>query len=105
MFLLNSFSFNMLPAGVFPCSIVAKEISVSEAGILASGAESAVGHEDTARVFSTVLGTSVAYNRTNVTLKKGDQVLVGQYRGARLPEGATELPAGATIQWLLVTVE
>jgi hypothetical protein len=39
-----------------------------------------------------------------VTLAKGDMVLVGQVTGGRLPEGATTLPAGVTIQWLLVTL-
>jgi hypothetical protein len=32
----------------------------------------------------------------------GEGVLVAQYRGPRLPEGATELPEGATIEWYVV---
>jgi hypothetical protein len=39
-----------------------------------------------------------------VSLVPGDRVLVGQYSGTRLPEGATTLPEGATIRWLVVSV-
>lgn len=103
MKLLNAFSLNMIEA--FPASVRAREICAAEAQAEAQqGLESAVGHADTAAVFGSVLGTPVAANRTTITLKKGEEVLVGQYRGPRLPEGATELPTGATIQWLLVEV-
>jgi hypothetical protein len=47
----------------------------------------------------------VPTNRATVSLKKGDTVVVGQYRGSRLPEGATTLPEGATIQWLWVVIK
>lgn len=66
--------------------------------------DSAVGHADTAAVFTDVLGLPVRANRTTVSLAPGNAVIVGQYRGPRLPEGATRLPDGATIQWLLVEV-
>lgn len=58
---------------------------------------SGVGHADTAAVFSSELGLPVECNRMSVTLQPGDRVLVGQYTGPRLPEGAT-------IQWWLVKV-
>lgn len=66
--------------------------------------ESCVGHADTARVFSGILGRNVQPNRCNVTLDtcQEDVLLVGQYRGPRLPEGATQLPEGASISWFLV---
>lgn len=103
MKILNAFSPNML--STFPVEVRFEEIPLNEAkAILAAGVESAVGHADTAAVFGEQLGVAVPANRTNVTLNKGDVVLVGQYRGPRLPEGATTLPAGATIQWLRVTV-
>jgi hypothetical protein len=63
---------------------------------------SAVGHADTAAVFSTILGFPVEPNRVNVRLAPGDIALVGQYVGPRLPEGATTLPHGATIEWWVV---
>ena len=63
---------------------------------------SAVGHANTAAVFSTILGIPVKANRINVKLKNypdGDMALIGQYIGPRLEEGATELPEGARIEW------
>lgn len=102
MFLLNAFSLNMLSA--FPVDVHIKEISLQEAKSLAVDTTSAVGHPDTAHVFGNVLGTDVPNNRVSVTLQKGEKALVGQYIGSRLQEGATLLPEGATIKWLLVTL-
>lgn len=102
-FVLNAFSLNMLAE--MPASIKVEEVSREDAAALAAQAVSAVGHTDTAAVFSSVLGVPVPANRATVSLAKGDRVLVGQYRGPRLPEGATTLPEGATIQWVVVTVE
>ena len=103
MKLLNAFPLNMLFA--FPADIHVGEISLEEAKAeLVGGVDSAVGHTDTAAVFSTVLGIEVSTNRVTVTLNKGETVLIGQYIGPRLPEGATNLPEGATIKWLLVEV-
>ncbi len=103
MMLLNSISLNMVAA--FPATIHVEEIPLVRARELATDHLSAVGHADTAAVFGEQLVMPVQPNRVNVSLKSGDMVLVGQYRGPRLPEGATTLPEGATIQWLLVTVE
>jgi hypothetical protein len=65
--------------------------------------QSAVGHADTAAVFSAVLGLPIAQNRVSVKLTDPDiRALVGQYIGPRLPEGATTLPEGAAIEWWLV---
>lgn len=103
MKLLNSFSLNMLSD--FPAQPLFEEISLNEARILLqSGFESAVGHVDTAALFAEVLGMDVAPVRASLSLQKGDVVVVGQYRGTRLQEGATTLPAGATIQWIRVTI-
>jgi hypothetical protein len=71
---------------------------------VAGGVDSAVGHADTAAVFSSLLGVPVPMERRTVTLQPGETALVGQYSGPRLPEGATTLPEEATITWLLVTV-
>ena len=60
---------------------------------------SVVGHVDTAALFSKLLDREIAMNRESVKLVKGDILLVGQYIGPRLPEGATELPTDATIEW------
>ena len=42
----------------------------------------------TLAVFAGLLGREVPCNRASVTLAHGDEVLVGQYSGPRLPEGA-----------------
>jgi len=101
-YILNAFSANMIKD--FPVNVSFREVDANEAAVLADSATSAVGHADTAAVFSSVLGKPVAMNRANVSLSAGDSVLVGQYSGARLAEGATQLPEGATIKWLVVDV-
>lgn len=66
------------------------------------GAVSAVGHADTAVVLGNLLNADVAHARVNVSLLPGDTLIVGQVTGGRLPEGATTLPDGASIHWLMV---
>ena len=101
MYLLNAFSLNMI---VGNADISVREVSQATAANLAPACVSAVGHADTAAVFSSVLGVTVPCNRATVALKDGDVALVGQYSGPRLPEGATSLPEGATIKWMVVGV-
>ena len=101
MYILNAFSLNMI---VGNADIVVREITQSVAAGLAANCLSAVGHADTAAVFSNVLEVTVPCNRATVALKDGDLALVGQYSGPRLPEGATSLPEGAAIKWLVVGV-
>lgn len=114
MYLLNDFSAGMLSS--FPCSIDLMEISAyearthlwcdadvdtdGEADLIAS----AVGHADTAGLFGELLGFPVPVNQITVTMKPGDRAVLGQYSGPSLPEGATCLPPGASIKWILVTV-
>ena len=102
MYILNAFSLNMLDGNA---DITVREVSQRVAAILATSCTSAVGHADTAAVFSNVLGVEIPCNRATVALKDGDVALVGQYSGPRLPEGATSLPEGATIKWLVVEVK
>ena len=107
--LLNAFSANMLVD--LPSTVTFTDIFAHEARNLllaeSDGEEevrSAVGHADTAAVFSAVLGLAVPCRRETVRLASGDSAIIGQYFGPRLPEGATALPAGATIRWLKVSV-
>lgn len=111
--LLNAFSLNMISA--FPAHVEVHELSAQEARrqLLALAEEageaeliqSAVGHADTAAIFSDVLGIPVPVNRVTVSIKAGSKVIVGQYSGPRLVEGTTKLPEGATIKWLAVTIK
>ena len=57
------------------------------------------------RMPAQLLERDVPYARVTLRLQPGDEALVGQYEGPRLPEGARSLPEGATIRWLLVRVE
>ena len=98
----NAFSLNMVKS--FPCQVSVWEISLADAISYSKTAVSAVGHADTASVFTSVLGTDVPFNRISLSVGSGDTLLVGQYMGQRLPEGCTTLPEGATIKWLLVNI-
>jgi len=60
---------------------------------------SCVGHADAAAILGGLLGVDLLVNRVSVKLEKGDRLIVGQYVGPRLPEGTTELPEGAAIEW------
>ena len=103
MYILNAFSLNMISGDA---DIAVREVSQKVAACLAADctSTSAVGHADTAAVFSHVLGVEIPCNRATVVLKDGDLALVGQYSGPRLPEGATSLPEGAAIKWMVVGV-
>lgn len=63
---------------------------------------SVIGHSDTANLFSELLGVLLPTNRVSLSLRPDDRLLVGQYVGPRLPEGAKTLPEGAVIEWWLV---
>lgn len=101
MYLLNAFSLNMLAGNA---DVHVREVSLETARNLAKVCTSAVGHADTAAVFADVLGVPVPCNRVSVSLDHCATALVGQYSGPRLPEGATNLPEGATIKWMIVGV-
>jgi len=131
LLLLNAFSINMLPgnANLRFTLLPAEDLPVyfkawsyeRRTGV------AAIGHVDTARVVAGILADTLATyplpgwprgargiecvqdiidaaaERRSVTFTPGDVALVAQYRGPRLPEGATELPEGAMIQfWKVV---
>jgi hypothetical protein len=63
---------------------------------------STVGHEGTAKLFSSILDTEIKTNRVSLEIQPGDLLIVGQYSGPRLEEGAMSLPEGAKIKWMLI---
>ena len=72
-------------------------------------AESVIGHPDICRIINEALGLPAqgleySVRRVSVILNPGDTLIVGQYVGPRLPEGATELPEGSTIRWYRVDI-
>lgn len=102
MFLCNAFSLQMLAA--FPSALQINEVSLTDVIGIRDQLVSAVGHADTAAVLSSTLGFPVPTARVNVALKSGDEILVAQLQGGRLPEGATTLPEGASFRFLVVSV-
>jgi len=104
MYIANAISLNMLPPDMQSGGIIFRRITVDEAQRLvreAGQVVSAIGHADTARLVSGQLGIELPSDRRTVVL--GDELmLIAQYVGPRLPEGATELPQGARIEWFLV---
>lgn len=104
MFLCNAFSLGMLES--LNVDIAVRPVEAQDVRDFheREGLISAVGHENTAVLFGGLLGFEVGCNRASLSLKPGDRLIVGQYRGPRLPEGATELPEGATVEWALVVI-
>ena len=99
IYLCNAFSMNMVSVEDFTL-IRARKVTPAD---VPQNAISAIGHADTARVVSGILGYEVPANRMNVSLEKDDVLFVAQYKGPRLPEGATQLPEGATLEFIEIT--
>ena len=103
----NAFSLGMLDGlADSDVNIHCHMLSVEEAcdWVRENNPVSCVGHLDTANLFSNLLGREVVMNRVSTSLAVGDTLLVGQYNGPRLPEGANTLPEGARIRWILARV-
>ena len=103
----NAFSLNMLSLEVGITELQIRPTSpdvIREEIAEAGGFASIVGHADTATVFSSLLGLDVPCNRATFHLEEGVTLFVGQYKGPRLPEGATSLPEGAKVEWAMVTI-
>lgn len=99
-YISNAFSMNMMTVDDFSLVRI-KKVSASE---IPADVKSVIGHPDTASVVSNILGFETPYNRVSLTLESDDVLYVAQYKGPRLPEGATELPEGATIEFLEVSM-
>ena len=100
MLIGNAFSLNMVK---LPCTVSMKIISLDTIKRFLPY-ESVIGHADTARIVSSMLGVELKANRANVKLEEGDQMIIAQYTGPRLPEGAVSLPDGAKIEFVLIEV-
>lgn len=97
---VHAFSINMLHPSTSNIQLMFSRITLDDAKGMISRApwSSAIGHAETAKVVSATLGTEVPMNRANVVLQEETELLVAQYSGPRLPEGATSLPEGARIE-------
>jgi hypothetical protein len=105
MKIIDSFYMGMI-AHIGDAKIKVKWISKEKARetlrLSSSKTESYVGDADTAKLFERELQVPVKFNRCTVELEEGELVLLGQYSGPRLPEGATTLPEGAEIKWATI---
>jgi len=99
----NAFSLGMLD-GSQRLEVSALNIHQARYYVRSGSWESCVGHADTAALLEEMLGVPVEMRRVSTALHSGDELLVAQYNGPRLPEGATSLPAGAKIRWYHVAV-
>ena len=103
----NALSLNMLDleVGITDLQICPASPDVIRQEIEEEGGfTSVVGHADTAAIFSSLLGLDVPCNRPTFHLEEGVTLFVGQYKGPRLPEGATSLPEGAKVEWAMVVI-
>ena len=66
--------------------------------------ESAIGHEDTANVLSSLLDTAIQMNRKSITLDTNTTLIVAQVVGGRLPADSTRLPDGVQIVWVRINL-
>lgn len=97
----------MLPEDFSGCLEI-KEVSSALKSLLGDGAVvNSIGHPATdvvVREFLEKDGIHVPVGeRMTVTVQPEDLLIVAQYVGERLPEGATTLPAGARIVWRSVS--
>jgi len=107
IYICNAISLGMLSGDVQSASLQLTEIAdprefLRDVGARFGQVVSAVGHADTAALFATLLDRPVAPARVTLQFSPYDVYLVGQLAGPRLPEGATTLPEGASIRWILV---
>jgi len=101
--IVNAFSLNMLDPEIVSIDPQIEAIPVYKVQeLLAGGFTSYIGYRDLANIVSQELGIDVPYNRAHLTWKGDAVLIVTQYRGPRLPEGATELPQGAKIEYYLI---
>ena len=101
---VNALSLNMIEGDA---SLIVQGMSIQQVleALAKNEWESAIGHATTAAVVSGILGVDIPYNRVNVELVGNMALVVAQYSGPRLPEGATTLPEGARIVFRQVVLE
>lgn len=103
----NAFSLNMLQSDVLNINVSFEKLTPAAAAELikeAGEVVSVVGHADTAAVLTSLLGFQVATNRTTYKWDAiSEVILVAQFSGTRLPEGATSLPDGAVLEFFKVS--
>jgi phage terminase large subunit-like protein len=112
LFLGNAFSLGMLEASSSGLTLRVRPLTLEEVkSLLKEGFVSAVGHQATADILISLLGTTVPCNRVAIKLAAGDKLIVFQLQ-VRLEEGkilsAEEVAAlyreGKATFWLVEVV-
>ena len=111
-YLTNSFSINMLKEGI-KLRFGKVTLEAAQETLMHTGdtVKNCIGHADTDALVRAELeqefgaGTPMLSEgrRESIEFHKGDTLVVAQYTGPRLPEGATQLPEGAKIEYWIVT--
>lgn len=93
---------NALPGALIPSDGGVLTVEpMAAVDILEAEWTSAIGHADTAALVAGMVGKDCPANRVSVpTLgPDNDTHYLALYQGPRLPEGATQLPTGATLSF------
>jgi len=103
--LANALSLTMFNVNTCQVNLACVGLSKEEARLLlGDNFVSCINHTSTAWLFSTELGISIPVIQATVALLPGDTLIVGQYTGPHLKEGAVELPEGGQIRWFLINI-
>ncbi len=104
IYLVNAFSINMLDRKAHKIEFTPITLDHAKKILNSSNCQSGIGHYDLANILSAILGLKVEVNRTTLKIEPNDTLMVAQYSGERLPEGATSLPAGAKVEFWVVQI-
>lgn len=99
---LNAFSISMLPSQGGTVKFTPLSSEEVMRAITGKIIVSHIGHSSTAAVIGKDLNINNLYTCRDNFILFNDAAIVAQYVGPRLPEGATELPEGATIKYFMV---
>jgi len=98
-----SFLLNAIPGAIVAPEGIILEIVPAKPEWIPMDVISSIGHKETAVIVSKMLGREVPLSRISTpVMKPGDVNWAALYQGPRLPEGATELPEGATLRFYRV---
>ncbi len=111
LYLTNAFSLNMLPPSyhVYEFRVIHASDAAMLLYALLPNLVNAIGHAETQALVEQTLRKYARElqlpepQRLTIRLAPGEEVLVAQYTGPRLPEGATQLPDGARLEFWLVS--
>ena len=102
-YLVNAFTIAMCPKDSTHVDVTFRQASVEEArDWLKHNPDfvNRIGHIQTNNIVKAMLKVNIGKGkRVSTRLHNGDELLVAQYMGPRLPEGARTLPEGADIKF------